>query len=168
MSVNSVHYLFDSVYSPKEVDSSGPTQTHLITSLFKGFKERFRLMGQGLPCSKSDSHGCSDTDGRSTANGHGSNGLRHSRGIPAIQIADLPRKPPLVEQSYPVTFPFNGFEFHNMITPITKARLQRFRLNLNLLVSCGAVHSPIWDSPFPGSVSSLLPRRSRRFSISIF
>src|SRR3972149_5122733 len=100
MSINLIHYLFHSIDGPKKVDRSRPGLAHLITNLFKGFNERLRLMGQGLPCGKSDSHGCSDTDGRRATNGHGSNGLGHSRGVPAIQVTDPLRKSPLVEDSY--------------------------------------------------------------------
>jgi hypothetical protein len=69
-------------------------------------------MEQSLLCGKSNSHGGSDPDGWRPADSHGSNGLRHRRGISAIQIPDLLRKPSLIEDPHPISFPFNGFKFH--------------------------------------------------------
>jgi hypothetical protein len=63
--------------------------------------------------SESNSHGSGYPDGWRTANRHHPNGFGHRRGIPAIEIADLLRKPPLIKDSYAIILPLNAFKFHS-------------------------------------------------------
>jgi hypothetical protein len=87
-----------------------------MANLLKAFTETFRLMGLIFLRSESNSHCGSHPYGWCTADGHGPNGLRHRRGIPAIQIMDFLRKFPLVEDPHPISLPFNGFKFHTVFS----------------------------------------------------
>jgi hypothetical protein len=62
--------------------------------------------------SEGNPHGSGHPDGWGTTNRHRSNGVGHTQGIPAIEIAHLLRKPPLIKDSYAIILPLNGFKFH--------------------------------------------------------
>jgi hypothetical protein len=111
-------YLFHTIHGPKEIHCRRPSLSHLLANPFNGFSKNPRMPGPGFFGREGDPHGSRDSDSRRAPDGHGSNGFCHRRSTPTIQIPNLLGEPPLIEHSYPVTLPFDGFEFHPRFIPL--------------------------------------------------
>jgi len=97
-----------------------------MANLFSGFDEKSGMAEMNVFGSEGNSHGSGNSNGWRTTNCHRSNGFGHRGGIPAIEIADLLRKPPLIKNPDPITFPFNGFKFHAFLnSPIKEKFYER-------------------------------------------
>jgi hypothetical protein len=108
-----IQYPLHSIHRPKKVDSRRPGLPHLIANLFSGLDKILGVAELEFICSKGNPHGSGYPNGWRTTNRHRSNGFSHRGGTPAIEIADLLRKPPLIKDSYTISPPFNGFKFHS-------------------------------------------------------
>ena len=109
---NTLQYPFHTIHGPKEIHRRGPGLSHFLANLFNSFSKYPGIIRPVFLRPQGNPHRSRYSDRRRPPDGHGPNRLSHRRCTPAIQVPNLLGKPSLIENPYPITFPFNGFEFH--------------------------------------------------------